>query len=108
MEVTSARPKTALSLLHEATTGILLAMLFFYWSGLSSIRASSSGPERTASNSSALEVAFTKFDAAAQMDSSAKLLDVAEKAARTAPREGFDVKVKAAQIGKDVDRIFAF
>jgi len=104
----SGRPKAALPPLHEATTGVLFAILFFYWSGLSSIRASPSEPGRTASNSSALNEAFAKFDAAMQMDSSREALDLTEKAAKKALREGFDIKAKAAQLGKDVDKIFAF
>jgi transglutaminase-like putative cysteine protease len=42
------------------------------------------------------------------MDSSAEVLETAEKAAKKASREGFDIKAKAAQLGKDVDKIFAF
>jgi transglutaminase-like putative cysteine protease len=100
--------KTAPSFGHRVTAAIVLSVLFLYWSGLSSIRASPTTPDGTAANSSALDEAFAKFDAATQMDSSAEVLETAEKAAKKASREGFDIKAKAAQLGKDVDKIFAF
>jgi len=100
--------KTAPSFGHRATAGIVFSVLFFYWSGLSSIRASPTTPDGMVANSSALDEAFAKFDAAMQMDSSLEALDLTEKAAKRASREGFDIKAKAAQLGKDIDKIFAF
>ena len=101
-------PVTMVRRLFRPTGCILFAILLFDWSGVSLISASSSEPKGIVANSSALEEAFKKFDSATQMDSSAEALDATEKAMGAASREGFDVRVKAAQLGKDVDKIFAF
>ncbi|HEY4282189.1 MAG TPA: transglutaminase domain-containing protein [Chthoniobacterales bacterium] len=85
-----------------------MAVLFFNWSGLSLIRASSTDSAATAATSSKLENAFKNLDATVDKDFSAEASDAAAKRTTVVPREAFDVKAKAAQLGKNVDKIFAF
>jgi hypothetical protein len=55
-----------------------------------------------------LEGSLKQIDAVTTGNAFISSLDMAEKAAQGAPRGAFDVKAKAAELGGDVDRSFAF
>ena len=100
--------KAAVPYRHQATSGILFAILFFNWSGFSLSRASSTDSAVTAATSLNLEDAFKHFDAAVIKDLSGEAANAAGKRKTIVPHEAFDVNAKAAQLGKNVDKIFAF
>jgi transglutaminase-like putative cysteine protease len=97
---------TSLPVLYQHTARLLFTILLLNWSGLGAVLVAATEPAKTAANASTLEEVLKKIESAIKADGTAP--DTAKTAPDSASRKGFDVSAKAAELGKNVDKIFAF
>jgi transglutaminase-like putative cysteine protease len=97
---------TSLPVLYRHTARLLFTILLLNWSGLGAVLIASTEPAKTAANASTLEEVLKKIESAIKADGTAP--DTAKTAPDSTSRKGFDVSAKATELGKDVDKIFAF
>jgi hypothetical protein len=91
-----------LPVLYQYTARLLFALLLLNWSGLGVVLVTAAEPANTAS----LEEVLKKIDSAIENDGAGP--ESAKTVADPTSRNGFDVSAKAAELGKDVEKIFAF
>ena len=95
-----------LPVLYQHTARLLLVILLLHWSGLEVPVVSAAESAKAAVNASGLEEVLKKIDVAMEKEGTAP--DATKTAADSFSRKDFDVTAKAADLGKDIDKIFAF